>query len=118
MLAASSYTALNFDVGHYYGVNGESPVPLMEKYHERIASLHLKDRKGPASAAENRGPGSGGPNMPWGQGETPLKEILQSMKRNKYKFPASIEYEYPTPEGSDVLAEVKKCVAYCRAALE
>ncbi len=44
VLNASPYTALNFDVGHFYGVNGVSPVPLVEKYHDRIASLHLKDR--------------------------------------------------------------------------
>jgi sugar phosphate isomerase/epimerase len=117
VLAPSKFTALNFDVGHYYGVNGQSPVPLVEKYHDRIASLHLKDRKGPGSASGNRGPGSGGPNMPWGQGETPLKEVLQLMKKNKYRFPASIEYEYNTPEGSDVLAEMKKCVEYCKNAL-
>jgi sugar phosphate isomerase/epimerase len=55
--------------------------------------------------------------MPWGQGETPLKEVLQLMKRNKYKFAASIEFEYGTPEGSDVLTEVKKCVEYCKKAL-
>lgn len=116
-LNASKWTALNFNVGHYYGVNGESPAPIIEKYHERIASLHLKDRKGPGSAAENSGPGGGGPNMPWGQGETPLKAILQLMKKRKYKFPASIEYEYTTPEGSDVLTEIKKCVQYCKAAL-
>lgn len=117
VLAASKYTALNFDVGHYYGVNGQSPVPLLEKYHDRIASLHLKDRKGPASAGQNKGPGGGGPNMPWGQGETPLKEILQLMKKQKYKFPASIEYEYDTPAGSDVLTEIKKCVQFCKDAL-
>jgi sugar phosphate isomerase/epimerase len=118
VLNASPYTALNFDVGHYYGVNGESPLPLVEKYHARIASLHLKDRKGPPPgqpAAE--GGRGGGPNMPWGQGETPLATILQSMKKNKFKFPASIEYEYQTPEGSDALAEIKKCVEYCRKAL-
>ena len=116
-LAASPYTAINFDVGHFYGVNGQSPVPVMVKYHERIASLHLKDRKGPASAGENQGPGGGGPNMPWGQGETPLKEVLLTMKKNRYKFPASIEYEYNTPEGSDVVTEVKKCVQYCKEVL-
>jgi sugar phosphate isomerase/epimerase len=116
VLSASKYTALNFDVGHYYGVNGESPVPLIEKYHDRIASLHLKDRKGPSAASANR-PGSGGPNMPWGQGETPLKEILQLMKQKKYKFPGSIEYEYETPKGSDVLTEMKKCVQFCKDAL-
>jgi sugar phosphate isomerase/epimerase len=110
-LGASRYTALNFDVGHFYGVNGQSPVPLIEKYHDRIASLHLKDRKGPT------GPGNGGPNMPWGQGETPLRDILQLMKKRKYKFPATIEYEYNTPEGSDVLAEIRKCVDFCKAAL-
>lgn len=110
VLAASPYTALNLDVGHYYGVTGESPVPIIEKYHSRIASLHLKDRKAPEA-------GRGGANMPWGQGGTPLKEILQTMRRKGYKFPGSIEYEYETPAGSNVLAEVKKCVAYCRAAL-
>jgi len=117
VLNASRYTALNFDVGHYYGVNGESPVPLVEKYHARISSLHLKDRKGPQAAMASEKKGGGGPNMPWGQGETPLREILQLMKRKQYKFPASIEYEYATPEGSDVLAEIKKCVAYCQQAL-
>jgi sugar phosphate isomerase/epimerase len=116
-LAASPFTALNLDVGHYYGVNGQSPVPVMVRYHDRIASLHLKDRKGPSGAGENQGPGGGGPNMPWGQGETPLREVLQTMKKNQYKFPASIEYEYDTPEGSDVLTEVKKCVRFCRDAL-
>ena len=55
--------------------------------------------------------------MPWGQGETPLKEILQLMKTQKYNFPGSIEYEYDTPTGSDVLTEVKKCVQFCKDAL-
>lgn len=112
-LGASPYTALNLDVGHYFGVNGKSPVPVIEKYHDRIASLHLKDRKGPAGSEGNRG----GPNMPWGQGETPLKEILQTLKQKRYKIPASVEYEYETPAGSSVVAEVKKCVEFCKAAL-
>ncbi len=116
-LGASKYTALNLDVGHYYGVTGQSPIPIIEKYQDRIASLHLKDRKGPGGSPENAGPGRGGANMPWGQGETPLKEILQLMKKQKYSFPASIEYEYNTPEGSDVLAEIKKCVQFCKEAL-
>ena len=118
VLNASPYTALNFDVGHYYGINGESPVPLVEKYHDRIASLHLKDRKGPTPGQPvAEGGRGGGPNMPWGQGETPLAAVLQTMKKNNYKFPGSIEYEYPTPEGSDVLTEMKKCVEYCKKAL-
>jgi sugar phosphate isomerase/epimerase len=109
-LKASPYTALNLDVGHYFGVNGQSPVPVIVKYHDRISSLHLKDRKAPA-------PEGAGANVPWGQGGTPLKEILQTLKKNKYKFPGSIEYEYDTPEGSDVVSEVKKCVQFCKDAL-
>ena len=106
VLAASKYTMVNFDIGHFVGVAGLDPVPVMVKHHDRIASLHLKDRK---KAADDKQ----GPNVPWGQGDTPLKEVLQTLKKNKYKFPASIEYEYDTPEGSDVVTEVKKCVQYC-----
>ena len=117
VLNASPYTALNFDVGHYFGVNGESPVPLVEKYQDRIASLHLKDRKAPPAGAPTEGPRAGGANMPWGQGETPLAAVLQTMKKNKYTFPASIEDQYPTPEGSDVLTEMRKCVEYLQEGL-
>ena len=109
-LNASKYTALNLDVGHYWGVAGLSPVPAVIKYHDRISSLHLKDRAAPTPEGQ-------GPNMPWGKGTTPLKDVLLTMKKNKYKFPGSIEYEYNTPEGSDVVTEVKKCVQYCKEAL-
>jgi sugar phosphate isomerase/epimerase len=60
---------------------------------------------------------NGGDNLPWGQGETPIKEALQLMKKEKYKFPATIELEYPTPEGSNVMAEMAKCLRYCKEAL-
>jgi sugar phosphate isomerase/epimerase len=107
-MSQSKYNGINFDIGHYVAGSGQSPIPLIQKHHDRITSLHLKDRKTPEH---------GGQNVPWGQGDTPIKEVLQLMKKEKYKFPASIEYEYNTPEGSDVLAEVKKCVAYAKAAL-
>lgn len=108
VLNASNHTALNLDIGHYFGVTGESPVPIVEKYASRIKSLHLKDRKSPAN---------GGTNMPWGQGETPIAATLKLMHDRKYKFPAAIEYEYQTPANSDVLTEIKKCVDFCRQAL-
>ena len=55
--------------------------------------------------------------MPWGQGDTPIKEILLLMKKEKYKFQATIELEYKIPEGSNLLAEVSKCVKYCKDVL-
>ncbi|UCG89180.1 MAG: sugar phosphate isomerase/epimerase [Gemmatimonadota bacterium] len=102
------YLGMNFDVGHYVAGTNESPIPIIEKYGDagRILSLHIKDRKV-----------NNGANMPFGEGDTPLGLILQLMKRNKYTFPADIELEYEIPEDSDAVAEVKKCVEYCRNAL-
>jgi hypothetical protein len=39
------------------------------------------------------------------------------MRKNKYTFPANIEFEYPIPAGSDSIIEVKKCYAYARKCL-
>jgi len=81
---------------------------VIQKHYARIASMHLKDRK----KASN-----GGANLVWGQGETPIKEILTLMRSEKYKFPASIELEYQIPEGSDAVVETSKCVQFCKNAL-
>jgi len=106
ILAHGQYIGFNFDVGHYFaGTKGLSPIPVLEKYHDRIVSLHLKDRT------------ADGGNLPWGQGKTPIKEILQLMRQEKWTFPADIELEYKIPEGSNAVAEVAKCVHYCKAAL-
>lgn len=107
-LSQSKYNGLNCDVGHYVAA-GFDPIPLLESKHDRIYSMHLKDRKSKAN---------GGENMPWGQGDTPIVDILQLIRKNKYKFPATIELEYDVPEGSDAVKEVAKCLDYCRKALE
>jgi len=108
LLAYSKANRLNFDVGHYVGTTGRSPVEFLEKYHARISHLHLKDRKTPAN---------GGANLPWGQGDTPLRDVLRLVQKQRWPIPAMIELEYALPAGSTVLAEVRKCAAYCREAL-
>jgi sugar phosphate isomerase/epimerase len=106
ILSYGQYIGFNFDVGHYFaGTKGRSPIPVIEKYHDRILSLHLKDRT------------ADGGNLPWGQGKTPIKEILQLMKKEKWTFPGDIELEYKIPQGSDSVAEVAKCLRYCQEAL-
>jgi hypothetical protein len=55
--------------------------------------------------------------MPWGEGDTPLPAILQLMKVERYKFPAGIELEYRIPQGSTPVAEIAKCLRFCKAAL-
>ena len=59
----------------------------------------------------------GGNNMPWGKGDTPLKEILTLLKEKKYTIPATIELEYDVPAGSDPVKEVKICMEYAKAIL-
>ena len=75
----------------------------LKKQHEHIVTLHIKDRKKDQGA-----------NVPLGEGDTPIKAVLQTLKENRWPIPANIEYEY---KGGDTVAEVKKCYEYCKAAL-
>jgi len=105
-LSQSKYNGINLDIGHYVAGTSSSPVPFIEKYYDRITSMHIKDRKF-----------HDGPNQPWGQGDTPIKEVLQLLKSNHYKFPATIELEYKIPDGSDAVKEVKICRQFAADAL-
>jgi len=108
--AISPGNKANVDFGHFVagGNKGGTPLDFLQKFHDRIASFHLKDRTLPEHCELN---------LAWGTGETPIKEILQMVKKNKWDVPASIELEYAVPAGSDAVKEVKKCLEYCRAAL-
>ncbi len=110
LIAQSKGNGVNLDAGHYVAGSGKSPIPAIQKYADmgQMASLHLKDRTTPAHCELN---------LPWGQGETPIVEILQLIRKNKWKFPATIELEYQIPAGSDAVTEVKKCLEYCKKAL-
>jgi sugar phosphate isomerase/epimerase len=99
----SKWIGLNLDIGHFTAA-GYDPLPFLDKYHDRIVTLHIKDRK------KNQGP-----NVPWGQGDTPLKATLEMLKARRWKIPANIEYAY---KGADTVAEIRKCYDYCRSVLQ
>ena len=111
-LSQSKYNSMNLDCGHYIAAGGnntkETLLALIEAKHERITTMHIKDRKSKAN---------GGANMPWGQGDTPIKEILLLLKEKKYKIPATIELEYDIPAGSDAVKETKNCMLFAKKAL-
>ena len=108
-LSQSPNNSINFDAGHYLAAGGKNTIPALlafiEKNHKRISSMHLKDRTTPEHGAGN---------LPWGTGDTPMKEIFSLMKAKKMKFPVSVELEYAVPEGSDAVKEVVKCVAHAK----
>jgi len=106
LLGIGPYIAFNLDIGHYVaGTKGKSPIPVIEKYHDRIVNMHIKDRT------------PDGGNLAFGQGKTPIKEVLQLLKKEKWPIYCDIELEYQVPKGSTAVAEVAKCVQYCKEAL-
>jgi sugar phosphate isomerase/epimerase len=109
----SKYNGANVDIGHFVGGNVggnqfKSPLDFIAKYHDRVTHIHVKDKMTAAN---------GGQNRPFGQGETPIVEVLRAIRDNKWLIQATIEFEYPVPAGSDRTTELKKCVEYCRKAL-
>ena len=110
-LGQSPYNSLNLDCGHYIAAKGntkETLLALIEAKHDRITSMHIKDRTTAANGSKN---------LEWGKGDTPIKEILSLLKTKKYKFPATVELEYDIPQGSDAVKEVKKCLEFAKAIL-
>jgi sugar phosphate isomerase/epimerase len=102
MEGVSGYICVNLDIGHFTAANFDA-VDYLAKHHDRIVTLHIKDRKRDQGA-----------NVEFGQGDTPIKPVLELLMKNKWKIPANIEYEY---KGADTVAEVKKCFEYCKQAL-
>ncbi len=101
----AKYNGANLDIGHFVGGHKTSPVPFLKQHHARITHLHVKDK-----TLANQ-------TVPFGQGDTPIKEVLQLLRDNKWKMQATIEFEYPVPAGSDRMAEMAKCMQYCKDAL-
>ena len=116
-LSSSENNYANLDIGHYIAAGGdntkETLLKFIEKNHSRICSLHLKDRQ--AGKSSNY---VGSDNQIWGQGDTPIKEVLLLMQKNSYDFTATIELEYRIPDGSTPVKEVIKCMDYCKAVLD
>lgn len=102
-LSYSKFHAINLDVGHFTAA-GFDAVAFLREQHERITHLHLKDRRTPEHGAAN---------VAWGEGDTPIAQVLQLLSRERWDIPANIEFEYP----GDPTVEVAKCFEFCRRAL-
>jgi sugar phosphate isomerase/epimerase len=101
-MSYSKYHGINLDIGHFTAANFDA-VAYLDANHERITNLHLKDR------ARDQGA-----NVPWGQGATPIREVLTLLRQKKYDIPANIEFEYK----GEAVAEVRTCFEFCKAVLQ
>ena len=96
---------INFDIGHYVASNDDNPLLFVKKYHDRIFSIHLKDRTTKAHGQKN---------LAFGTGDTPLAGLFDLMKREGYGFPCDIELEYEISDGADAVHEVDVSRRYCK----
>jgi sugar phosphate isomerase/epimerase len=101
-MRGTEYIGINLDIGHFTAA-GFDAVEYLDKHHDKIVTLHIKDRKKDQ-----------GDNVEFGDGDTPIVETLHLLRSKKFRIPANIEYEY---KGADTIAEVRKCFEYCKAAL-
>ena len=102
-LAMSPFFRVNLDIGHFTAADFDA-LAFLEAHHDTITNLHLKDRKKHQ-----------GDNVPWGQGDTPIRETLAWLKRRGSPVRAYVEYEYAGTRGA--VAEVTACAEYARKAL-
>lgn len=96
---------INFDIGHYTAANDDDPLAFVKKYHDRIFSIHVKDRTSKAHGQKN---------LPFGQGDTPLCGLFPLLKAERWDIPCDVELEYAIPSGSDAVKEVGICNRYCK----
>ena len=105
LLGWSDQFMINFDIGHFTAANDTDPLAMVKKYHDRIYSIHVKDRTSKAHGQKN---------LPFGTGDTPLTGLFQLMKKEGWTQPCDIELEYAIPAGSDAVKEVNISREYCR----
>jgi sugar phosphate isomerase/epimerase len=94
----------SIDVGDATG-GGWDALKFIEDTHARVFGLNLKDRT------------KANVSMPWGDGDTHIRDILQLVRDKKYPIRCYIDCDYALPEGSTRQAEVKRCMDFARAAL-
>lgn len=91
----------NLDIGHFFAA-GFDPVTYIQKHHARITNIHLKDR-----LRDN------GPSVAFGEGDTPIKEVLHLLRDSKYSIP--VEIEHVGPDGPP--SEIGRCFEFCKSIL-
>lgn len=92
---------ISFDIGDATG-GGYDTLPFVEAHHDRIALIYLKDRRKDRTS------------VPWGEGDTPVAEILRLARDRKYAWRCFIDCDYKT---TDRPGDVKRSFEYAKKAL-
>lgn len=90
------------DTGHWVR-SGLKPVECLEILKGHIVSSHLKDLHAPLPS---------GHDVPYGQGVSDVKGILDEYKKQGFDGPISVEYEY---NWDNNVTDAKQCIDFVRA---
>ncbi len=91
------------DIGHWVR-SGLKPVDCLQILHGRIISSHLKDLNEFGVDAAH--------DLPYGQGVSGVKEVLDELKAQHFEGNISVEYEY---HWTTSVPEIKQCIDFVRA---
>jgi sugar phosphate isomerase/epimerase len=103
-VALSKNFGTSIDVGDATA-GGFDALKFVQDYHAHAFALNLKDRT------------KAGLSVPWGEGDSHIKEILQLIRDKKYPIRCYLDCEYATAPGGSRIADVKRCFEYAKAAL-
>jgi sugar phosphate isomerase/epimerase len=103
-LGYSKNFGTSIDVGDATG-GGWDAIQFIRDTHDRVFALNLKDRT------------KAGVSMPWGQGDSHIKEILQMIRDQKYPVLCYIDCDFATAEGGSRVDDVKRCFEFAKQAL-
>lgn len=95
---------IDLDVGDATG-GGFDVLAFLKANHARITTFNMKDRKKDRTS------------MPWGEGETPVGELLRIVQKERYAIRCLIDCDYATAPGGSRLEDVKRCMRYAEAVL-
>ena len=102
-LAFSPDVKATLDMRHYTAANGDC-VAFLQKHHARMSSVHLGDRRR-----------NNGRSTPFGEGDTPIIEVLRMIRDNQWPIIALLEFEHGTLRPQ--VDEVQLMFDYCKRAL-
>ena len=88
------------DTRHFTAANGDC-VGFLERHHERMSSVHLGDRRR-----------NNGRSAPFGEGDSPIIEVLRMIRDNQWPIVALLEFEHGTLRPQ--VEEVQLMFDYCK----
>lgn len=96
---------LCIDIGHVVRI-GQDPVPMLEKYRDRLYDMHLKD----VDKAEAKG-GS----IEIGRGVIDIPQVIRTLKKINYHGCMAVEYE---KDGDDPVPGLAESIGYVRGVMD